>query len=132
MLDQFKLISQLNNACKYLFTESTFFLTPSRANRYKIEGNNTSTAINNYNNDLEEVTVIYWFDNFWVYVEVRFEESNTFITISVFQGIRSEKYKNQLFRAEWDDYNNNEERHPQPHWHITANQVIENTFVELA
>ncbi len=36
--------------------------------------------------------------------------------------------------AEWDDFNNEEEKHPQPHWHITSNQAIENTentFKEL-
>jgi len=40
--------------------------------------------------------------------------------------------KHQLFRAEWDDFNNENEQHPQPHWHITSNQAIEKTFEEIA
>ena len=31
-----------------------------------------------------------------------------------------------------DDYNNPEEKHPQPHWHMTVHQGIEKTFEELA
>jgi hypothetical protein len=37
-----------------------------------------------------------------------------------------------LFRAEWDDYNNPNEQHAQPHWHITSNQAMENTFLRYA
>jgi len=132
MLNPGETIEAINKSCKILFTESTFFLHPSSANRFRISGNNPSKAINNYNNSLEEVTVIKWFENFWIYVDIRFENENTFISISVFQGEAATSYKHQLFRAEWDDYNSLEERHPQPHWHITANQVIEKTFEELA
>jgi hypothetical protein len=40
--------------------------------------------------------------------------------------------KQQLFRAEWDSYSNPEEKHPQPHWHITSSQAIEKTLREYA
>lgn len=132
MLDKSNIIKGINQSCKIFFTESTFFVSPSSANRFKITGNHLSKAINNYNNLKEEVNVIKWFSDFWIYLDIRFENLNTFITLSIFQGEENNNIKHQLFRAEWDDYNNTEEKHPQPHWHITANQVIEKTFVELA
>jgi hypothetical protein len=132
MLNNSKLISEINKHCGILFTESTFILSPSSTNRFKITGNNTSKAINNYNNSYEEINVIKWFDDFWIYINIKFENHNTFISLSVFQGLENDNKKNQLFRAEWDDYNNPDEKHPQPHWHITSNQAIENTFDEYA
>ncbi len=133
MLDIQIIIEKINKTCKIFFPESTFFLHPSSTNRYrfKITGNNTSVAINNYHNTSEEVNVIKWLDDFWIYIDIRFENFNTFISLSVFQGEETDNIKHQLFRAEWDDYNNKEEKHPQPHWHITPNQVIEKTFEEL-
>lgn len=130
--EKLEVITDINKTCKIFFTESSFFLHPSSANRFRITGDYTSKAINNYNNLSEEITVIKWFDDFWVYIDIRFEDQNTFISLSVFQGEKSDSVKYQLFRAEWDDYNNIEEIHPQPHWHITANQAIEKTFEELA
>ena len=132
MLDKKSIIAEINKSCKIFFTESSFFLHPSSANRFKITGSNTSKAINNYDNLLEEVCVIKWFDDFWIYVDIRFENLNTFISLSFFQGKDIDHVKHQLFRAEWDDYNNLEEKHPQPHWHITSNQAIEKTFEEIA
>lgn len=132
MLNNSKLISEINKHCGILFTESTFILSPSSTNRFRLTGNNVSKAINNYNNSYEEINVIKWFDDFWVYINIKFENHNTFISLSVFQGLENDNKKNQLFRAEWDDYNNPEEKHPQPHWHITSNQAIENTFDEYA
>jgi hypothetical protein len=132
MIDTLSLISEINKRCKTLFTESTFILTPSSTNRFKITGSYTSKAINNYNNIQEEINVIKWFDDFWIYIIIKFENKNTFISISIFQGLENDERKNQLFRAEWDDYNNFDENHPQPHWHITSNQAIEKTFDEYA
>jgi len=42
---------------------------------------------------------------------------NIFFSLSVFQGLSEEENKNQLFRAEWDNYEDSQS-HPQPHWHI--------------
>lgn len=131
MIEQLKFIEEINKSCKSFFLESTFFLHLSKANRFELKGNNISKALNNYKNYGSEVSVLKWFDEYWVYLEIRFEDKNSFITISIFQGDASDNKKNQLFRAEWDDYNNPNEKHPQPHWHITSNQAIENTFTEL-
>lgn len=132
MLDKQSIIKKINKTCRIFFTESSFFLNPSSANRFVITGDKKSKARNNYSNQSEEIYVIKWFDCFWVYIEIRFENQNTLISLSVFQGEETDNIKHQLFRAEWDDYNNNEEKHPQPHWHITSNQAIEKTFKEIA
>jgi len=127
-----ELIKDLNESCKIFFNESTFYLHSYTYNSFRISGNNSSLAINNLKNSTEEVTVIKWFHDFWVYVEINFKGQNTFISLSIFQGIETDPVKNQIIRAEWDDYNIAELNHPQPHWHITSHQPIENTFEELA
>lgn len=127
MINKKSLIDEINKGCELLF-DSSFYLKPSAVNRFRITGNQSSKALNNYKSIKEEINVIKWFDVFWIYLEITFVESNTFISLSVFQGKQSDDTKNQLFRAEWDDYNNDDEKHPQPHWHITSNQAIENTF----
>ena len=145
MINKQSLIDGINKGCNLLF-DSTFHLQQNQYNSFSISGNITSKALNSYKNERQEVNVIKWFDIFWIYLEVSFAETfepisrtnkrrikktNTFISLSVFQGEQADSVKNQLFRAEWDDYNNEEEKHPQPHWHITSNQALENTFKEL-
>lgn len=81
------------------------------------------------------MSVIKWFNDFWLYIEIRFERSesgipNTFISLSIFQGDNSDDRKKQLFRAEWDNFDNNE-NHPQPHWHVYPNYSFEKTFNEF-
>jgi len=144
MFSKKSLIDEINKGCKLLF-DSSFHLKLNQYNSFKISGNITSKALNNYKNEKQEINVIKWFDVFWIYLEVKFadtfepisrsdkrkvKKTNTFISLSVFQGDQTDNVKNQLFRAEWDDHNNEEEKHPQPHWHITSNQAIENTFEE--
>ena len=36
-----------------------------------------------------------------------------------------------LFRAEWDNYDDNIRTHPQPHWHITSTLAVEKTIEEF-
>ncbi|HEY5327885.1 MAG TPA: hypothetical protein VIJ27_12855 [Mucilaginibacter sp.] len=132
MINKKDLINTLNNTCKPFFTESTFYLHPSNTNRFTISGDNNSKAINNYDNFREQINVIKWFDFFWIYIDIKFQDINTLISLSVFQGKTDDNVKHQLFRAEWDDYNDHDAKHPQPHWHVTANQAIEKTFEEIA
>jgi hypothetical protein len=132
MINKRDLISTLNNTCKSFFTESTFYLHPSSTNRFTVSGSNTSKAINNYDSFREQINVIKWFDFFWIYIDIKFQDLNTLISLSVFQGGADDEIKHQLFRAEWDDYNDHNAPHPQPHWHVTSNQAIEKTFEEIA
>jgi hypothetical protein len=132
VINKRRIIDEINSTCKIFFTESTFYLHPSSTNRFTLTGSNISKAINNYNSILEEINVIKWFEQFWIYIDIRFQDENTLISLSVFQGSETDNIKYQLFRAEWDDYNDLQAKHPQPHWHITSNQAIEKTFEEIA
>jgi hypothetical protein len=132
-----KLIETINKSCKNSISNA-FNLARNNAFHYIIEG--TSSAINRFELPLESVKVLKWFDNFWLFLEIKFlvekkkverkiiPQTSTLISLSVFQGQDTDNEKHQLFRAEWDDYNNPDEKHAQPHWHITSNQSIKNTL----
>lgn len=52
----------------------------------------------------------------------------TLITISLFEGDHDPENKIQLFRAEWDNFNESTAKHPQPHWHFyPSNLHVENS-----
>jgi len=91
-----------------------------------------SFAINRHKNYASEVNVLHWFDDFWLFIEMQILNRRKSISISIFQGEQNDKAKCQLLRAEWDDYGNTGESHAQPHWHITSNQAIEETFKKYA
>jgi|GEM_PF-420572 len=115
-----------------------------------------SLAYNDYGNHGEEVKVVKWFDDYWLFIEILFiyrEEFNknterekkylklkdvnakkqdTKISLSIFQGNETDNIKNQLFRAEWDDYGELNNNHPQPHWHFYTNKFIERTITSFA
>jgi hypothetical protein len=136
-----KLIDDINRNCK-ISIDKAFHLARNNAFRYAIEG--TSFAVNRFERPPESVKVLKWFNDFWLFLEIKFfmenkevkrkiaPQTNTLISLSVFQGQDADNEKYQLFRAEWDDYNNLDEKHAQPHWHITSNQAIENTFDKYA
>ena len=99
---------------------------------YVVEG--ASDAVNN---NQESVKVLKWFDNFWLFLEIRFRllqnknirKDEIYISLSVFHGNDLDCKKRQLFRAEWDDYGSLDEKtHAQPHWHVSSNQETEKTF----
>ncbi|QTA81632.1 Uncharacterized protein dnl_39740 [Desulfonema limicola] len=136
MLNPSEIIEEINKICKIIFHESSFNLKQKTYNRFIFSGNYPTKAINHYKNIREEVSVIKWFNDFWLYIDIRFEKSdikdniNTFISLSVFQGDDSDNIKKQLLRAEWDNFNNND-NHPQPHWHIYPDYNFEKTFNEF-
>ncbi|MCR4573022.1 MAG: hypothetical protein K5787_04575 [Lentisphaeria bacterium] len=84
----------------------------------------TIKAFNGFGNDKEEVMATLWFDKYWFFIRIRFklDKNNHFmpyISISFFQK-QGDNLK-QLFRAEWDNYPQQDGyNHPQPHWHFTA------------
>ncbi len=143
MSDYLGIIEKVNNDCKNLFTES-FKLVPFTGHHnisvFRIEGN--SYGLNRY--DSEPVKVLRWFNNFWIFIEIKFiredikdarkviSVTHINISLSVYEGEDSDNRKIQLFRAEWDDMNNPSEKHSQPHWHITSSQAIEKTFEEYS
>jgi hypothetical protein len=143
MSDFLGIVDKINKECNSLFLEY-FKLEPARGDHntsiYKIAG--TSIAINWY--DREPVKVLKWFNNFWLYIEVKFivkkskivnknnSTTHTIISISVFEGRDDDEKKYQLFRAEWDDRKDADEKHSQPHWHITSSQALEKTFEDYS
>lgn len=128
-----KIISKLNITGKdYINRDFNFHKKESLL--YVCSGNNISTAINLRKNNSQQVNVSYWFDNFWLYIELRYVPKtkkskgnipNVFFSLSVFQGKSEELEKTQLFRAEWDNYEIPSLSHPQPHWHIYTRKDIE-------
>ena len=130
-MDNKKIIEQINKWSNIYFSNSTLYLKSQGQNIFKSTGNNTSKAINNYNGERIEINVLKWFSDFWIYFEFEFKQTFTKISISIFQGSETDREKHQLFRAEWDDYNDNQNIHPQPHWHITSNQRIMKKVEEI-
>jgi len=129
MLNPKTIIPEINKASKNYFLESSFYLSEINNIKYRSTGNYTSKAINHNKNSNEEINVVKWFDDFWVYMEITFnpidnKTVNTFFSLSVFEGSNDNNVKTQLFRAEWDTYDN--DHHPQPHWHFYSNGVFEN------
>lgn len=132
-----RIIDKLNKVGKN-YVDDTFILFPKGVLTYVINGENISSARNQKKNFSSTVNVLRWFDDFWLYVEIRFVLNNNggkkkksipniFFILSVFQGKVSDENKAQLFRAEWDNYANLSDKHPQPHWHIYTRREIKDT-----
>lgn len=145
MIDPENLICQINKDCKKTISNDfKLNLKESQHNlrRYIIEGK--SQAVNRFDYPQETVKVLKWFNDFWLYLEIKFiaeknkiknkisPQINIGISLSLFQGDDSNIEKYQLFRAEWDDFNNIDEKHAQPHWHITSNQALEKTILNYS
>ena len=119
-----KIITELIKIGKDYFDNSFHFKQVS--NSFVAKSNFMSFAINNKKNDAQKVNVINWFDDLWFYIEIKYIPKidkkeiipNIFFSLSVFQGEISDEKKVQLFRAEWDNYDEPNNEHPQPHWHI--------------
>lgn len=133
IMEIFTLINKLQNAFKDYFDGGLHFRR--KDNAYIVEG--TDVAINRYDIPREEVKVKYWFSNIWFYIKIEIlrgmadeSEQRCNISISFFQeSIKGQK--DQLFRAEWDNYDDNIRTHPQPHWHITSTLAVEKTIEEF-
>jgi hypothetical protein len=143
MIDLEKLTTELNNKSDIYF--DGFFnikevKKTSTVIAYRNEG--TSLALNRFDIPQEKVKVLKWFDDYWIFLEIKGIsnvneatiklENHINISLCVFQGELSDEDKYQLFRAEWDDFSNESEIHSQPHWHITSSQALEKTFVSYA
>lgn len=123
-----EIISGLNNFLQNYLGLKFKPLESKQLNFFRTQG--SCDAVNHRRNDSEEIKVMPWFSDFYLYIEVRFVNnySHKIISISVFQGLLEDTRKNQLFRAEWDDYNKDDESRPQPHWHITRDKAIYDSY----
>lgn len=118
-----KTIKNLIKIGRNYFGEPFSFIPKN--NVFYSSSNYQSNAINIRKNDRTQIKVVNWFDDIWVYIEMKFIPNpkkgafpNTFFSLSVFQGDIDDNEKTQLFRAEWDNYQDDNNFHSQPHWHI--------------
>lgn len=120
MINPQVIITEINKKSLPYFQESSFVLNKN-GHKYISAGSYTTCAHNSRN----EIKVIKWFLDFWVYVEIDFKKDleeglyHIFFSMSVFKGRDDDCLKKQLFRAEWDSFDDNKE-HPQPHWHFST------------
>lgn len=155
-----KIIEDIKTACSDIFSEKLIFTSLSGKERsYIISGSDLSFATNNHNGTYNQISVLKWFDDFWIYMEFNFKQIpveskfskgfdkikyyellngnflkinneyyNLIVSLSIFQGGYTKEEKIQLFRAEWDNYEDNKS-HPQPHWHFYTedNKLSETT-----
>jgi hypothetical protein len=128
MINPQTLINNLNSTFKNAFDLHPFKFVNISYNFFVLEG--TSYAVNRRKNNPLEVKVLPWFNDFWLYSEINFNEK-TAISISIFKGKPEDTEKHQLFRAEWDDYNREDENHAQPHWHIVTDTTIAENYKKL-
>lgn len=142
MIKNYKsLITELNRQCKLIIGNCQLISYNNDYNCIIYHNDGTQKAINRLEHVTDkEVNVVHWFSDYYLYIEVKFifgydpdkkKKKTRIITqcsisISTFKIFSGEII--QLFRAEWDDYNNEQNIHPQPHWHITADASIANTF----
>ena len=137
MLNPATTITAVNKALAPFFSDdgSPFILTQHKVSnvfRLRVTEAN-SQAYDNHGNGGEFVKVVKWFKNFWMFVEISFTQPfGVIITVSIFQGDDLDFHKTQLFRAEWDDYNDDTQTHAQPHWHFLSNVSIEKTVSNFA
>ncbi len=135
-----RIVAELIKIGKDYFGNSFHF--KQIANSFVAKSDFMSSAINNRKNDAQKVNVINCFDDLWLFIEVKFIPKidkkeiipNIFFTLSVFQGEISNERKLQLFRAEWNNYDELNEKHPQPHWHIYTQReelTVENFDEEI-
>jgi len=141
MLNVSNVIQAINKALEPFFIKGEggyFSLSQHKSpNVFRLKiTDNFSEAYDDYGNEGDTVKVVKWFNDYWLFVEIKFHQpKGVLITLSIFQGADTDSMKNQLFRAEWDDYNDGNMNHPQPHWHFLTNKSIENTvnsFAEIA
>lgn len=141
MLDVKNVIQAINKALEPFFIKGEggyFSLTQHKnSNVFRLKLTEAcSDAYDDYGNGGDSVKVVKWFSDYWLFVEIKFHHpKGVLVTLSLFQGVETDSSKNQLFRAEWDDYEDGSMNHPQPHWHFLSNKAIENTvssFSEIA
>lgn len=141
MLEPSIVIQSINKSLEPFFIKGEggqFFLVNEKSrNTFRLRiVDSCSNAYDDYGNGGDNVKVVKWFSDYWLFVEIKFNSiKEVLITLSVFQGEENDDFKNQLFRAEWDDYGDSTMNHPQPHWHFLRDKSVERTvssFAEIA
>ena len=129
-----ELVDSISRAFRDYFDNGLKFILKDGA--FVIEG--TQPTINRFENPTEEVKAKNWFDDIWIYIKIKQiwgdeKKKVSYPTISIsFFHETAPNCLDQLFRAEWDSYENiSTTQHPQPHWHITSNLAVEKSLEDL-
>jgi hypothetical protein len=148
------IVDKIIKACSGIFPNDIYFT--NLTNTFILQGN--SVAINNYNGRKDLVNVLYWFDNFYIYISINF------IQQLVESKFKRDFDKNYYFNTLKENYLNLGENfynilvsisvfqggvecedkkqlfraewdnygdnkiHPQPHWHFYSEQKLKNGF----
>ena len=134
-------ITELIKSIENLFADSVKLKIEKGHNIWILTTEGCSEALNWVRNYPEKVNAIHWFGDFYLFLSIKIiiekvHNKKTIVpqefcvSLSVFQGENYNNEKCQLFRAEWDGYNDENQQHAQPHWHITSSQAMENSFVK--
>lgn len=136
MIDPEIIAREISDKAKGYFQNSTFSLI-RQGLQYKSTSNHLSNAVSR---EAESIKVVKWFDDFWLYVNIKYdkdpekkEDFQVYFSLMLFIGKESDQKKIPLFRAEWDNYEDNE-YHPQPHWHFyvdSEKQVMIQNFTDM-
>jgi len=121
-------INNLNRVVKSHFNNQTPSFKPVSVTSVLLVGQNNSLAVDHHKSTVEQVKVVNLFDEFWLSVYITFKPQKVLellsFSLSVFKGTEADDYKQQIFRAEWNYYEN-DSSHPQPHWHFYSNSEVE-------
>ncbi len=120
MINPEYIIENITKQLKIYFVDSILTFNKDRyAYKYYSVSNSPSEAQSRGTT----IMVSKWLETFWVYIEIEFRRHENlndyfiFFSLSVFKGEDTDPLKTPLFRAEWDNYEDNKD-HPQPHWHF--------------
>jgi len=121
-------IKELNKiAHNHFETSDLFFFEIVDGFNLCSTGNNPSFALNRRKNSAEEVKVVKFVNEIWVYSIINLRSIKPLeiqsVSFSFFKGTDDDRVKQHLFRAEWDSYESTP--HPQAHWHFYSNEEIE-------
>jgi hypothetical protein len=127
-MDPQEFISGLNRVAKIHFDDETINLKAKDSLNYYFVSSNNSLALNHYKLDSEQIKASKFVKDIWMYVTIRFKNLRNLeiqsFSLSAFKGTTEDNFKLQIFRAEWDNYQD-DSYHPQPHWHFYSNADIE-------
>lgn len=127
-MDLREFLSGLNKVAKIHFNDDSISLKVKDISSYCFVSQNNSLALNYHKADSEQVKAVRFVKDIWIYIIIRFKQSKDFeiqsFSLSAFKGAEDDPYKQQIFRAEWDNYQD-DVSHPQPHWHFYSNADVE-------
>ena len=148
------IVEKIRTACAGILPHDIYF--SNIKNSFILQGN--STAINNHNGSKDLVNVLYWFDNFYVYIIIQFIQmqieskftrdfdrkhyfdslkenylkigANYFnVVVSISVFQGGEEYKDKKQLFRAEwDNYDSNKHHPQPHWHFYPEEKNNNDF----